>query len=233
MDETLDKLSKRLPQLVKDPKRAMTFSVMLVLMALKKIRALHALGLMHMDAHQENWFVKHRGKQSLYDIDLRIGDLGRSCTTREHRSIDDCTELAKRAVADVRKKGMGSRAVPYLEFDYDGLVEYSQFGKMVFGLLQRYYKYWPEWIRAPLNNLAREWQEINNVHFASKLHSKFAPQDGKRSFDWWVGGRPGSLERTLRVLVENDPSLFSPEDVDALDRLGLLPQIGASTLKKK
>lgn len=107
----------------------------ILLKAIKNICKLHDMGLFHMDAHQENWFIRYKyddkyAKPLDMNFQVKMGDMGMACTAAQ--SIYTHTvKCMDRSNKFTYKKGVDFR---YFH-KYAGLIEYIQFMKLVMKII--------------------------------------------------------------------------------------------------
>lgn len=115
--ERMDTTSDKYLQTVRHTNGADAAAVQAVVVATKALRAirkLHDAGFMHMDAHAENWLVKYDSLAPGEDVDVRLADLGRSCSIHPD-SVDSCVKLSR------------TRDGRHIQYDQYELIEYVQF----------------------------------------------------------------------------------------------------------
>jgi serine/threonine protein kinase len=109
-----------------DEDTCMSIGAVIILKALRTLRVLHSYGYMHIDAHAGNWLVNFKGGRLVCNMDLRLSDLGLSCTFNpaNHKdkgppgSVDSCLQKA-----ELEQR----RADPFLPYTNFDTWEYTQF----------------------------------------------------------------------------------------------------------
>lgn len=191
------------------PNSAAKQATLVILKAFANIKTLHSMGIMHMDAHAENWLVKYKSLPPM-QVDVRMVDLGRSCSFNIPGSIDDCKTMAEKSDADSL----------YKDYKFYGLIEFIQFSGFVYELFSMVMKKLPQQVRPMIMILRNLYQKYVDSYFEREM-MLLPPQIAAMPFEYFI--EESKLTTVLNILAKS-PTIFTPQETSYLIAQGLVPQ---------
>jgi len=190
-------------------KEAAAKQAALVLMkALANIKALHSIGIMHMDAHVDNWLIKYKGLAPMR-VDVRMVDLGRSCSANKPGSIDDCKAIAANA-----------KDMIYTDYMFFGLIEFIQFIGFACEILTIVMRHLPREVHSMIFTIRNMYQKYSDYFYNYRMSA--IPQNiANMPFEYFI--EESKLNVLLNVLAKS-PTLFTTAETAQLASEGLIPQ---------